>query len=470
MTSPTPTPEAPEAPETPGHHPPHPAPLRRTRRQKIVAGVCGGLGRHFDLDPVVFRVATGVLAAAGGIGLIFYGFAWLFVTADGEDENEARRLLTGRVDGASLVAMLMALVGCGLFLSMVGGNGGTIGFATLLVCGVSGAAVWSQRRRLAVPGEPAADAAHPAGPDAPPETKAPPERKAPPETKAPPPPGAPSWWRDPIVKDGSTGPVPMGYLWGPTEGPHAGLTEDPHRAWGALPATAAPAPGAAPAAAPRGPRSIGGLVLVLAVLAGCAGTAAAWGAHPLGVSLQFGLGAALVVFGLGLAVGSLLGRTGAGTVFMTVVTALLLAAASAVPPQIGTVWTRTEWAPATLADVRPRYAIDSGVGTLDLGAVDVPRGGMVRVAAEAGAGRLDVTVPADVTVKVRARVGLGEVRLPEGADAVPASGWPSSGDAVAADREVTRTVPPPPSTAPGGTLVLDLSVAVGQVEVARAVS
>ncbi|MFV2120224.1 PspC domain-containing protein, partial [Streptomyces sp. Act-28] len=138
MTSATPAPS--EAPEAPPHHPP----LRRTPRQKVVAGVCGGLGRHFDLDPVVFRVVTGVLAAAGGIGLIFYGFAWLCVTADGEDENEARRLLTGRVEGASLVSVLMALVGCGLFLSMVGRNGETIGFAVLLVCAVGGAAVWSR--------------------------------------------------------------------------------------------------------------------------------------------------------------------------------------------------------------------------------------------------------------------------------------------------------------------------------------
>lgn len=449
MTSATPI--SSEAPGTPPHRPP----LRRTPRQKVVAGVCGGLGRHFDLDPVVFRVVTGVLAAAGGIGLIFYGFAWLCVTADGEDENEVRRLLTGRVDGASLVAVLMALVGCGLFLAMVGGNGETIGFAVLLVCAVGGAAVWS-RRRLADGREPAAaTAAHPGGPD------------APPETKAPPPPIAPSWWRDPIVKDGSTGPVPVGYLWGPVDGPHAGLREDPHRAWGAVPAVPPRAP-----AVPRGPRSIGGPVLLLAVAAGCAGTAAAWGGHPLGVSLQFGLGAALAVFALGLAVSSFLGRTGFGTVFMTVATALLLAGASALPPQIGTVWTREEWAPASLADLRPRYALDSGVGTLDLSALDVPRGRTVEVTAEAGAGRLAVTVPADVTVRVRARAGLGEIRLPDRPGAGPTADRTaparSDGLGVAADQEVVRTLPPPPDAAPGGTLDLHLRIAVGQVEVARA--
>ncbi|MCP9957668.1 MULTISPECIES: PspC domain-containing protein [Streptomyces] len=442
MTSATPTPsEAPGAPPRP--------PLRRTPRQKAVAGVCGGLGRYFDLDPVVFRVVTGVLAAAGGTGLIFYGLAWLCVTADGEDENEARRLLTGRVEGASLIAVLTAMVGCGLFLSMVGGNGGTIGFALLLVCAVGGAAVWSRRRRLAGGGESAA-APHPAGPDAPPETKAPPLMVA------------PSWWRDPIVKDGSTGPVPVGYLWGPADGPHAGLREDPHRAWGALP----DAPRRA-VAAPREPRSVGGLVLLLAAAAGYAGTAATWDG-PLGVSLQFGLGAALAVFASGLIISSFLGRTGFGTLLMTVVTALLLAGASAVPPQIGTAWTRAQWAPASLADLRPRYTLGTGVGALDLSALEVPRGRTVEVAAEAGAGRLAVTVPAGVTVRVRARAGVGEIRLPGPAADRPAQ--PPGGPGVAADRDVTRTVPPPPGVAPGGTLELDLRIAVGRVEVARAAS
>ncbi|MER7857332.1 hypothetical protein ABTZ98_33065, partial [Streptomyces bacillaris] len=34
-------------------------------------------------------------APCGGIGLIFYGFAWLLLPLEGEEENEARRLLSG---------------------------------------------------------------------------------------------------------------------------------------------------------------------------------------------------------------------------------------------------------------------------------------------------------------------------------------------------------------------------------------
>ncbi|MCP9974693.1 hypothetical protein [Streptomyces somaliensis] len=216
------------------------------------------------------------------------------------------------------------------------------------------------------------------------------------------------------------------------------------------------------------------LTLLLAAVAGYAGTAAAWDGHPLGVSLQFGFGAALAVFALGLVVSSFLGRTGFVTVLMTVVTALLLAGASAIPSQIDTVWTRAEWAPASIGDLRPRYALGSGVGSLDLSALDVPRGRTVGVAAEVGAGRLAVTVPAGVTVRARAQAGLGDIRLPGPPATGSASDWSepaSSGDPeVAADLDVTRTVPPPPGAAPGGTLELDLRIGVGRVEVVRAAS
>ncbi|GAA4904432.1 PspC domain-containing protein [Streptomyces coeruleoprunus] len=408
-----------------------------------MAGVCGGLGRHFDLDPVVFRVVLGVLAVAGGIGLIFYGFAWLLIAADGEEENEARRLLSGRVEGASLTAVLMALVGCGLFLSMLGANGQTISFAILLACGLSGAALWSQRRRLAGDREPDAAAAAHTVPEAPPETQAP-----------PPPGGMMSWWRDPIVKDGSTGPVPVGYLWGPPDSDaDQPAPAPPHRPWGA---GAPPRP-----AQPAGPRSIGGLVLVLALLAGVIGTAAAWDGQPLAVCLQIGLASALTVFGLGLAVSSFLGRTGFGTVFMTVVTALLLAGASALPHEIGTQFTRAEWRPATVAEVQPRYELGSGSATLDLSALDIPAEGTARTAAELGAGHLEVVVPPDVTVNVHAEAGLGEVLLP-GAAAQERHEGPA--------QDVTVSIPPPAGVIRGGTLDLHLEVAIGLVEVTRAAS
>ncbi|MFE7117970.1 PspC domain-containing protein, partial [Streptomyces sp. NPDC057654] len=202
----TDAPTAETAEPAPGARPP----LRRSREHKVVAGVCGGLGRCFDLDPVIFRVVLGVLSFAGGLGLIAYGFAWLLVPLEGEEENEGRRLLSGRVEGPALTAVLCALVGSGLFLSMLN-NGGVVSFSLLLICAMAGATYWSQQRRQAADntGETPATSAATV------------QKDAPPETKAPPAPGAPSWWRDPLVKDGAPGrsPAGTGYLWGPDYGP-----------------------------------------------------------------------------------------------------------------------------------------------------------------------------------------------------------------------------------------------------------
>ncbi|MET9553322.1 PspC domain-containing protein [Streptomyces sp. NPDC006645] len=415
--------------------------LVRAPRQKVVAGVCGGLGRYCDLDPVIFRVVIVVLTLTGGIGLIFYGFAWLLVPVDGEEENELRRLLSGRVDGASLIAVLLALVGCGLFLSMLN-NGGTLGFATMLSIATIGAAVWSQRRRATLeeggpldPGTAAAVA------------------EAPPETKAPPTPGSPSWWRDPIVKDGTTGPQsPPGYLWGPDDEADDG--------GGSGRGGAGKRKGAGSSSCGRrGPRGIGGTVFLLALIAGAVGTGQSWDSQPLGTSLQIGFAAALGVFGLGLAVSAFLGRTGFGTIFLTVLTAGLLAGAAAVPKDIGTDWVRTTWRPPAVASVAPSYELGTGVGTLDLAGVDVAAGTTLRTKAEVGAGKLKVVVPRDVTLKVRAEVGLGDVQLPR---------EPPNDIDLAPAQDRSRTVSPPKGVKPGGTLDLRLEVGVGQVEVIRA--
>ena len=51
--------------------------LRRSRTDRKIAGVAGGLGRHFDIDPTIVRVAFVVLAFFGGAGLLLYGVGWL---------------------------------------------------------------------------------------------------------------------------------------------------------------------------------------------------------------------------------------------------------------------------------------------------------------------------------------------------------------------------------------------------------
>ncbi|MCX5423099.1 PspC domain-containing protein [Streptomyces sp. NBC_00078] len=420
--------------------------LRRDRRYKTLAGVCSGLGRQCDMDPVIFRITLVVLSMTGGIGLIFYGFAWLLVPYEDEEENEVRKLLTGRVDGQALTAVLFALVGCGVFLTMLR-NGSVLAFAVVLSLLLAGAGYWSRQRGAPDPDPLAAQAA----------------ADAPPEAQAPPVPASyPSWWRDPIVKDG-THVGGTGYLWGPQDSRDrdiaAAVNISLGNSW--TDRAASIRTPRIPAPKPRGPRWIGGWVFLLAVGAGALGTGLTWDDHALGTSLQTGLACALTVFGLGIAFSAFLGRTGAGSVFLAIVTAALLGASAALPKDIDTHWERLAWQPAAVADVQPKYELGTGVGTLDFSKLSVGKGRTVSTDASVGAGRLKVIVPKDVTVQLSIHVGVGDIQLP---------GDRQKDVDVEPGKHKEVTLPPVARGRNTGTIDLDLHVGVGQAEVARAAS
>ncbi len=46
--------------------------LYRSRTDKIIFGVCGGLAKYFDLDSSLFRVLFVLLTLANGLGIILY--------------------------------------------------------------------------------------------------------------------------------------------------------------------------------------------------------------------------------------------------------------------------------------------------------------------------------------------------------------------------------------------------------------
>jgi len=46
--------------------------LFRDRNNKMIAGVCAGLGNYFDIDPTIIRLAWVVFAFMAGGGVIAY--------------------------------------------------------------------------------------------------------------------------------------------------------------------------------------------------------------------------------------------------------------------------------------------------------------------------------------------------------------------------------------------------------------
>lgn len=58
-----------------------PAPLRRSRTDRMIAGVLGGLGRHYGIDPVKLRIAYVLvsLLCAAFPGIIVYLVMWFII-------------------------------------------------------------------------------------------------------------------------------------------------------------------------------------------------------------------------------------------------------------------------------------------------------------------------------------------------------------------------------------------------------
>ena len=56
-------------------------PLRRSVANRSIAGVCGGLGEYFGIDPTVVRVAYVLLSifSAGFPGILVYLILWLLI-------------------------------------------------------------------------------------------------------------------------------------------------------------------------------------------------------------------------------------------------------------------------------------------------------------------------------------------------------------------------------------------------------
>lgn len=423
---------------------------------KVIAGVCHGAGRYFGVDPVIFRVVLAVLALTGGIGLIAYGLGWLVVPQEGERESEAHRLLSGRIEGAPLTAVLTALVGCGLYASTIG-NGTKQAFSLVLLAATAGAVYWSyQRRRLEAAGDLPAPGAGPGGatrvaaavPDAPPAVQAPPE-----------PGGTPSWWREPLGKA-------PGYLWGPADGDDDAGRYRPQ------------APGARSGRTDR-PRAerpeygwlFGLTVFLLAVGAAAVGTGVSWPYQPAGVAVEIGLASALGVFGTAFLVASFAGRARGGTVLFSLVTIAGLIG-TAMLPKFGQGVGTTTWRPLTAAAVQPSYERGAGRGLLDLTGIPLT-GGTISTRLKIGAGEAELRLPPGATARIDYDLGVGDVELSE----------PSDGEQrlrVKSKRHGTLTLPALPTvTAPAGgtagrgtagggeTIVVEVNVGVGQLKVVR---
>ena len=335
--------------------------LRRSRTDRHVAGVAGGLARHLDIDPVIVRVLFVVTAFFGGAGFFAYGALWLLVPEDGVDRAPVN--LDEKARGVALI-----VIGVLAAVALIGGSWGGNWFPWPLA--LIGLVAWfllnrRHERRM--------------------------QRYGPSQ----------SGWVPPAATDESGRPV---------ENPYAqSYAQSQGQSQGQSYAASYPQYGYTPP--PRDPRKRGPILFwfTLALIALGLGTL---GIVDLsGVTVTAGAYPALAmgITGLMLVLSSFWGR-GGGLIPLGVLLTIPLVATTAFAQVDG----RTvEYSPDNAAQVQDRYSNHVGEMTVDLSEVTDPDALDGRIiVVEGGVGRIEVVVPLGVNVHAEATVsGPGSVEV-----------------------------------------------------------
>lgn len=330
--------------------------LTKSRHDRVVAGVAGGLGAYFGVDAVLFRIGFVVLSVAGGSGLALYGLGWLLLPDAGAHED-----VGARISRWYRQKPVLAIIGTVIAVSLIangfswGGGWGNDndGFwgVVLVTLGIA----FLVNRRRARPGEPTAPIAGPSAPDA----------------------GA-AEATDPLLAEAAD--------LDPMAGATATSTMWP------------PSPPVAPVRTRPRPFLTPVTLSLLLIGAGIAALA--------GVSLQTYLAMALLGVGVVMLIGARIGRARG-----LLAVGLLLAAASTVATVTdvslaGGTGDRT-FHPTAATQLQP-YRL--GIGELTIDLRDLEFTGTRTVKARVGLGQLTVLVPPDVNVIADTHVGLGQVQ------------------------------------------------------------
>jgi phage shock protein PspC (stress-responsive transcriptional regulator) len=395
--------------------------LRRSKADRKVAGVAGGLGRHLNVDPNILRVLFVVMCFFGLSGFLLYGAAWALVPEDGQsDGNISARPGTRNalLIGAGVLAALLVL----------GDGWGGIRFPWPLFLVGLGVVVYLgfRGRDDRSPQDPSQYPSQYAG-QYPPQyaSQYPPQYAAPDST------GEQATTQYPwavAAPEGATGttyaPQPPAPPWLP------------------------PAPAYPPPRPKRGPRLFGLTLAMTALALGALGVYDASGGHVIDSAYP---ALALAVVGLMLVVGAFVGRAG-GLVLLGIVASIALAVTSAVG-SIGGLGNgdgeRIEVTPLSASAVQNSYYVPSGRVMVDLSDVRDPTALADRtIEVGARAGEVVVILPHGVTTHIDAEIsGPGQIDLP---------GHSSGG----IDNELTETLGSGP-----GTLSLRAHLFAGHIDV-----
>ncbi|MCB2223940.1 MAG: PspC domain-containing protein [Actinobacteria bacterium] len=98
---------------TPQHT--RPARLTRSRDDRVIAGIAGGLAKYLGVDPVLVRLGFVALALIAGGGILAYLIAWLVIPEEPAGEGAADdRSASPPASGKARIVVGIALIAIGI--------------------------------------------------------------------------------------------------------------------------------------------------------------------------------------------------------------------------------------------------------------------------------------------------------------------------------------------------------------------
>ncbi|MDP9094109.1 MAG: PspC domain-containing protein [Actinomycetota bacterium] len=421
--------------------------LRRSRTDRVGAGVAGGLGEYFSVDPVLFRVLFATAAFFAGAGVLAYLLAWAAIPEQGTVNAPVDRFV-GELRRRRVPVWLVAAV-LGLALWSVAFSWWAPGpFFPVMVVVIILVAIFGRGGRRA--SEPQAD------PGAVSLDKAATPGNATPgnSTSGNATPGNSTPGNSTSGNSTSGNPTPSG------SGQADALADAPadpsgqatNPAW--MGETRQWMSEARAASRERRRRAfpvrmatLGVLVLTLGILA------AVDGASGIDLPVYFWVTLGIVVAAL--VVGMALRRTPWSIATLIVPSVAGLVAFGGTSAQLHDGFGQRDWTPVSSSALKSDYRLAFGQGVLDLRLVVIESARTVHITVAAGQVRL--ILPPTMNATVDANVHLGVIAV-DGNDVNSAGGWNSRG------MNINRTILPP-ATASGLPVTIDVHLADGNISV-----
>ena len=98
----------------------------RSRKDRVIAGVCGGLAKYFSIDPVLIRLVAVATVLLGGAGVILYIIAMLVIpeepkfssnpsNGENSEENKESGFIDPELRNKAIVGIAVFFIAVGVF-------------------------------------------------------------------------------------------------------------------------------------------------------------------------------------------------------------------------------------------------------------------------------------------------------------------------------------------------------------------